>query len=89
MTYNLHDSSSFHFSGQACSAPAGFAPNPFDCGSFLVCNHGKYQVQPCAEGLHWDTSIHACNTKELAGCQLGKIVPFTRVWQTLKLMPSS
>ena len=62
--------------GQACSALGGFAPNPSDCSSFLVCNHDKYIVQPCAIGLHWDNKIKACNTIELAGCEPGMYIFF-------------
>ena len=67
---------SFVLLGQACSALGGFAPNPSDCSSFLVCNHDKYIVQPCAIGLHWDNKIKVCNSIELAGCEPGMYIFF-------------
>ena len=63
----------FYREGQACSATGGFAPNPADCSSFLICNHDKYVVKPCGDGLHWDNKIKACNFIDLAGCQPGSV----------------
>ena len=35
-----------------CCRPEGvFAPNPSDCNSFLMCNHGKYILRPCQVGI--------------------------------------
>ena len=33
--------------GSRCRPEGVFAPNPSDCNSFLMCNHGKYILRPC------------------------------------------
>ena len=58
---------------QACSLTGSFAPNPADCGSYLICNHKKYFAQRCSPGLHWDNKIKACNFIQVAGCEPGEI----------------
>ena len=50
------------------------APNPNDCSSFLICNHGKYEAIPCPSGLHFDYKIKTCNAPEAANCQSGIVV---------------
>ena len=58
---------------QACSLTGSLAPNPADCGSYLICNHKTFFAQRCAPGLHWDNNIKACNFIQLAGCESGEI----------------
>ena len=62
----------FYTEGSKCPQEGSFAPNPADCGSFLMCNHGKYIVRPCGGGLHWDNKIKACNSIDLAECKPGE-----------------
>ena len=61
----------YYQDGTPCTQEGSFAPNPQDCGSFLMCNHQKYIVRPCGGGLHWDNKIKACNSIELAQCEPG------------------
>ena len=37
--------------GSRCRPEGVFAPNPSDCNSFLMCNHGKYILRPCQVGI--------------------------------------
>ena len=40
--------------GSRCRPEGVFAPNPSDCNSFLMCNHGKYILRPCQVGIIQD-----------------------------------
>ena len=40
--------------GSRCRPEGVFAPNPLDCNSFLMCNHGKYILRPCQVGIIQD-----------------------------------
>ena len=46
------------------------APNPDDCGSFLICVHEKYLTGKCSTGLHFDSKINACNYPDAAKCSV-------------------
>merc|ERR1712241_1400148 len=52
---------SYGLDGSSCSPEGSLAPNPNDCSSFLMCNHKKYMVRPCHDGLVWDTKYNTCN----------------------------
>merc|ERR1712050_709373 len=47
--------------GSPCSPEGKLAVNPNDCSSFLMCNHKKYMVRPCQDGLLWDPEYSICN----------------------------
>ena len=44
------------------------APNPDDCGSFLICDHQKYVTFKCATGQHFDSKLKVCNFPHAANC---------------------
>ena len=37
------------------------APNPDDCGSYLICNNEKYLKVLCPKTLHFDPKRKTCN----------------------------
>jgi len=47
--------------GSPCSPEGKLTVNPNDCSSFLMCNHKKYMVRPCQDGLLWDPQYNICN----------------------------
>jgi len=47
--------------GSPCSPEGKLTVNPNDCSSFLMCNHKKYMVRPCQDGLLWDPQYSICN----------------------------
>merc|ERR1739848_861860 len=47
--------------GSSCSPEGKLTVNPNDCSSFLMCNHKKYMVRPCQDGLLWDPQYSTCN----------------------------
>lgn len=43
-------------------------PNPSDCGSFYVCNHGEPKLFKCLENLLYDPIKRVCNWAYLVTC---------------------
>lgn len=42
--------------------------NPYDCSSFYYCENSNALLYYCAQGLHFDANIKACNWKESVDC---------------------
>jgi hypothetical protein len=42
--------------------------HPKDCGSYLFCVHGKYQIFTCQPGTHWNNQQKICDHPESANC---------------------
>ncbi|GAB0090135.1 hypothetical protein DMENIID0001_048240 [Sergentomyia squamirostris] len=42
--------------------------DPFDCSSFIVCDHGKTAVKRCEGGLRYDPRLRVCNWAHEVQC---------------------
>nr|XP_023029162.1 probable chitinase 10 isoform X1 [Leptinotarsa decemlineata] len=45
-----------------------FAPLPGDCGQYMHCQWGKYEIRQCAPGLHWNNEKKICDWPKAARC---------------------
>lgn len=58
----------FHF--KVCDGhPFGVKiPNPYDCGSFYVCDYGEPVLFKCHPRTRYDTQLQTCNWAEYVNC---------------------
>ncbi|XP_059608260.1 protein obstructor-E-like [Phlebotomus argentipes] len=49
--------------------------DPFDCTSFIVCDHGKTSVKKCHGGLRYDPRLRVCNWAHQVQCGESPSIP--------------
>ncbi|KAG5889208.1 hypothetical protein JTB14_033286 [Gonioctena quinquepunctata] len=54
----------------ACEGNA-FAALPGDCGQYMHCQWGKYEIRQCSPGLHWNNEKKICDWPKSAHCSEG------------------
>ena len=50
--------------GLGCFPENDLVQNPFDCSSFLVCNHQRYMKVDCPKSTHFDPKRKTCNSPD-------------------------
>lgn len=53
-----------------CLNGQAMRPNPDDCSGYQICNHGVWQNQKCADGLHWNAEFSICDWPSNVRCAI-------------------
>lgn len=57
------------------NANATLLPNPYNCSTYFICDHGVPTEMPCPGDLYFDPVLHVCNNRDAVNCQINSLMP--------------
>lgn len=54
---------------------ATLLPNPYNCSTYFVCDHGHPTEVPCPGDLYFDPILRVCNYQDQVNCNINNLMP--------------